>query len=257
MDMREPAVTHPRAMLAAGCVLLAMAAAFAAVMRTDSQHPPTARVDQAWLDFVSKTRSPSLTTAFKELSLVGGPIGGTVIVAVVCVALLVLRRWRTALYLALAEAAGSACSQLVKHAVLRHRPPHPLVTADLGSFPSGHVITTCGVGLALAVAFTRPGRGGCRRYWLAAVATATALMIFCRTYLAAHWLSDTAEGLLIGAGVGLILWSIFDPPLARERHRPAWAMRGAGAGESLRADTGGSGGNRVRRDGGGGVRTGG
>src|SRR5215472_17348437 len=169
MDMREPAVTHPRAMLAAGCVLLAMAAAFAAVMRADSQHPPTARVDQAWLDFVSKTRSPSLTTAFKELSLVGGLIGGTVIVAVVCVALLVLRRWRTALYLALADAAGSECSQLVKHAVLRHRPPHPLVTADLGSFPSGHVITTCGVGLALAVAFTRPGRGGCRRYALAAV----------------------------------------------------------------------------------------
>lgn len=108
------------------------------------------------------------------LSLIGGPVGGTIIVAVLRLALLAVRRWRTALYIALAEAAGSACSQLIKHVVLRHQPPHPLVTADLGSFPSGRVITTLGVGLALMVAFTRPG---CyRRYALAAVAAATAPM---------------------------------------------------------------------------------
>jgi membrane-associated phospholipid phosphatase len=138
-------------------------------------------------------------------------------VAVLCALLLVSGRWRTALYIALAEASGSACSQLVKHVVLRHRPPHPLVTADLGSFPSGHVITTLGVGLALTVAFTRPGH---RRYPLAAVAAATAVMMFGRTYLAAHWLSDTLESLVIAAGLGLILWWIFDPVLDHDRGRP-------------------------------------
>jgi len=170
-------------MLVAGILLLACAAAFAGVMRADLAHPPVAELDHAWLSVVAGTRAAALTDLFKLLSVVGGPIGGTIIVAVLCALLLVVRRWRTALYIALAEASGSACSQLVKHAVLRHRPPHPLVTADLGSFPSGHVITTLAVGLALTVAFTGPGH---RRYPLATAAAATALMMFGRTYLAAH-----------------------------------------------------------------------
>jgi membrane-associated phospholipid phosphatase len=213
-------------MLVAGIVLLACAAAFAGVMRADLAHPPVAGLDHDWLSLVAGTRTGALTDLFKALSLVGGPVGATIIVAVLCVLLLVVGRWRTALYIALAEASGSACSQLVKHAVLRHRPPHPLVTADLGSFPSGHVITTLGVGLALTVAFTRPGH---RRYPLAVVAAATALMMFGRTYLAAHWLTDTVESLPLAAGLGLILWWTFDPLLDHDRDRPLRPARMAGA----------------------------
>jgi membrane-associated phospholipid phosphatase len=204
-------------MLVAACCLLLAAAAFAGVMRADSARPPVTGLDQAWLSAVAQTRDVGLTGLFKVLSLIGGPVGGTVIVAVICLALLAVRRWRTALYITLAEAAGSGCSQLIKHVVLRHRPPHPLVTADLGSFPSGHVITTLGVGLALAVAFTRPGH---RRWALAGVAAATVLMMYCRTYLAAHWLTDTVEGALVGGGIGLLLWWIFEPLLAGDRGRP-------------------------------------
>ncbi len=211
--------------LVAACCLLLAAAAFAGVMRADSARPPVTGLDQAWLSVVARTRDAGLTGLFKVLSLIGGPVGGTAIAAVICLVLLALRRWRTALYIALAEAAGSGCSQLIKHIVLRHRPPHPLVTADLGSFPSGHVITTLGVGLALAVAFARPGH---RRWALAGVTAATALMMFCRTYLAAHWLSDTVEGALVGSGVGLLLWWIFTPALARDRGRPFRLPRPAG-----------------------------
>jgi membrane-associated phospholipid phosphatase len=205
------------ALVAAG-ILLLTAAAFAGVMRAERARPPVTGLDQAWLSAVVRTRAAGLTDFFKVLSVIGGPVGGTVIVAVICLALLAVRRWRTALYIALAEAAGSGCSQLIKHVVLRHRPPRPLVTADLGSFPSGHVITTLGVGLALAFAFTRPGRP--RRRALAGVAAATALMMYCRTYLAAHWLTDTVEGALAGGGIGLLLWWIFTPALARDRGRP-------------------------------------
>jgi membrane-associated phospholipid phosphatase len=42
-------------------------------------------------------------------------------------------------------------------------------------------------------------------------------MTYCRTCLAAHWLSDTVEGALVGGGVGLLLWWIFEPLPARER----------------------------------------
>lgn len=209
--------------LAAGLVLLAVAAAFAGFMREDSASVPVAAMDHGWLWLMARTRSSPLTGLLKVLSLIGGPDGATVIVAVSCAVLLVVRRWRTALYIALAEACGSACSQLVKHVVMRHRPPHPLVSADLGSFPSGHVITTVGVGLALTLAFARPGH---RRYPLAAVAAAGALMMFCRTYLAAHWLSDTMESLPIASGLALVLWWIFGPWLADDRGQPLRRLGG-------------------------------
>jgi len=223
-------------MLAMAVCLLLTAAAFAGVMRADSRHPPLSGLDQAWLSAVAHTRTASLTGLFKVLSLIGGPVGGTVIVTAICLVLLAVGRWRTALYIGLAEATGSGCSQLIKHVVLRHRPPHPLVTADLGSFPSGHVITTLGVGLALALAFTRPGH---RKYALAGVAAATTLMMYCRTYLAAHWLTDTLEGVLVGGGLGLLLWWIFERQLTRDRGQP---IRFVLLGNPL-----GGGGNRPRR----------
>lgn len=217
-----PAGRRVLPVLGAGLALLAVAAAFAGFMREDSAYRPVARMDQAWLSLMTRSRSVPLTDLFKVLSFIGGPDGATMIVAVLCAALLVMRSWRTALYIALAEASGSACSQLVKHVVMRHRPPHPLVSADLGSFPSGHVITTVGVGLALTLACVRPGH---RRYPLLAVAAAGALMMVCRTYLAAHWLSDTLESLPIAAGLGLVLWWIFGPGVARERGQPVRLSR--------------------------------
>lgn len=213
----QPQAVRRLPMLVAGCCMLLLAAAAAGVMRAQLPHPSVGGLDQAWLSLVVRTRSAGLTDLFKVLSLIGGPVGGTIIVAAGCLALLAVRRWWTAFYIALAEAAGSACSQLIKHVVLRHRPSHPLVTVDLGSFPSGHVITTLGVGLALTVAFTRPGH---RRYALTAVAAATALMMYCRTYLAAHWLSDTIESVLAGGGLGLILWRAFEPGLTHDRGKP-------------------------------------
>jgi membrane-associated phospholipid phosphatase len=221
-----PAPRRPAVVLAAGLALLAVAAAFAAVMRADRARPPVLGLDTGWLSLVRGTRSAPVTDVFKVLSLIGGPYGATIIVCVLCAGLLLIARWRTVIYLGLAEALGSTCSDLVKHFVLRHRPPHPLVAANIGSFPSGHVITTVGVGLALTFAFSRPGH---RRAALCVVAAAGLLMIFCRTYLAAHWLSDTLESLPVAIGLGLVLWWAFGPLLERDRERPvrrpAWFPR--------------------------------
>ena len=51
------------------------------------------------------------------------------------------------------------------------------------------------VGLALTIVLARPGR---RALALAAVAAAALTMMVCRTYLRAHWLTDTFESLLVG-----------------------------------------------------------
>jgi membrane-associated phospholipid phosphatase len=204
------------AVLAAGLALLVVAAGFAIVIRADRARLVMG-MDEGWLSLVRHCRSAPVTDGFKILSLIGGPVGATILVCLLGAGLLLIARWRTVIYLGLAEALGSACSDLIKHYVYRHRPPHPLVVADIGSFPSGHVITTIGVGIALTVILTRPGR---RRWALVAVAAAGLLMMFGRTYLAAHWLSDTLESLPVAIGVGLVLWWAFGPLLARDRDRP-------------------------------------
>ncbi len=207
-------------MLAAGVVLLAAAAAFAAVMADQGSEPArnpdpfTARLDRWWLSVVTPWQARPLTRAGEVLSYLAGPWGGTVVVAILVVLLLWRRRIWTAVFLALAEAFGSGSSQLIKHLVGRPRPPHPLVPADFGSFPSGHVITTTVVGLALVAALSRPGR---RALPLTGVAIAAALMICCRTYLRAHWLSDTFESVLVASGIALVLWYLFTPALRREQ----------------------------------------
>jgi membrane-associated phospholipid phosphatase len=45
------------------------------------------------------------------------------------------------------------------------------------------------------------------------------LMMWSRTYLHAHWLSDTVGGALIGAGTALLVAAAFAVPMAREREK--------------------------------------
>ena len=52
------------------------------------------------------------------------------------------------------------------------------------------------------------------------MAVATALIMCCRTYLRAHWLTDTFEGVLVASGIALVLWWFLTPLLARDRGKP-------------------------------------
>jgi hypothetical protein len=51
------------------------------------------------------------------------------------------------------------------------------------------------------------------------------LMMLSRTYLGAHWISDTIGGVLVGAGIAVIIWAPFANKLYREHrmpHPPIW-----------------------------------
>jgi len=45
----------------------------------------------------------------------------------------------------------------------------------------------------------------------------TAVMMISRTYLGAHWLSDTIGGLLLGIGVAIMVWAPLAAKLDGER----------------------------------------
>ncbi len=200
-----------------GIVLLGLGAALAAVIAARPVRPPFQGLDQAWLSAIKHTRDPALTELAKILSLIGGPAGTAVIAAAAALYLWIARQRRVAaIFLITTLLLRAGVSDLVKHLVERPRPAGALVAADFGSFPSGHVMATLALGVALTVVLARPGR---RRWPAAAVAVATLVMIWCRTYLGAHWLTDTIGSVLLADGLSLVAWWIAAVRLEREACR--------------------------------------
>jgi undecaprenyl-diphosphatase len=142
----------------------------------------------------------------------GGIIGVVIVPVVIIVAFLIARRPWAAVFFTVAILASSALVQVLKNLVGRSRPEDILVVSDYGSFPSGHTANAATMAVVFGLVFGR--------LWIwAAGILYTAMMAFSRTYLGAHWLSDTIGGILIGAGVAVIVWAPFASRLEQERER--------------------------------------
>lgn len=160
-------------------------------------------------DFVN-IRSTVLTVPALAMNFIGGgwfgvfvvPLGGALVF------FLRKRRW-AAFYFIAASAASAGVVQLLKVTFGRARPTEILITADVGSFPSGHVANAATLAVVLFILLQR------RWVWIVGVIY-TILMILSRTYLGAHWLSDTIGGALIGIGVAVILWAPFARKISAE-----------------------------------------
>lgn len=168
--------------------------------------------DVEWMDEILENRSIWWDIPALLMDWLGGGLMGVLVVPLAIVGVLcILKRFWSALYFAIAAAASAGIVQLLKGLLDRPRPEDIMVLSDAGSFPSGHVANAATIAVTLGIIFSR--------VWVwAAGAAYTVLMLLSRTYLGAHWLSDTLGGLLIGAGVAVIAWAPFALRLHRERH---------------------------------------
>jgi membrane-associated phospholipid phosphatase len=169
--------------------------------------------DTEWMDEIVEHRSPVWEIPSLAMNYLGGGVIGVFIVPIaIIVGLCLFRRFWAALYFAAATILSAGLVQLLTGLFGRARPEEILVHADFGSFPSGHVANATTMAVVLAIVLRRGW------VWIAGVVYVV-LMLLSRTYLGAHWLSDTFGGLLLGAGVAVIVWAPIANRLYRENER--------------------------------------
>ncbi|MET0726367.1 MAG: phosphatase PAP2 family protein [Leifsonia sp.] len=218
-------VRRPAGLLIAGVATLAVFWLFALHVATNPEHPFTQAMDDAWRRLVGSDHGPETGILPMFFQYLGEGPGAILLVLVVPIALIIVRRWRSALFFFTANIAVSlVVSQLTKNLVHRPRPAEdlenglfgPLFSVDHGSLPSGHSVT---VGFVIVgVAALLPA--GKRAIWWIVAALLAVGIVWQRTLINAHWLSDTIVGVAAGAAGTLILWWAFHPLLAKDYGRP-------------------------------------
>lgn len=169
-------------------------------------------IDQAWDDAMSALANPVGVIVAWVPAIVGGTIGMIVIGVATTIVFLVVRRPWDALNVAAAIALVVLIGAPLAAVIARSRPADSLAETVATSFPSGHtaVATTIAVTLALIL----------RRRWVWVVGAAwVVLMMWSRTYLHAHWLSDVVAGFLEGVAVATLVWALVEVWRVRRAQR--------------------------------------
>ncbi|MEJ1154522.1 phosphatase PAP2 family protein [Microbacterium marmarense] len=132
-------------------------------------------------------------------AIVGGTVGMICVGAVAVAAFLWRKRRWDAANVAIALVVVVAIGAPMAAVIARMRPADSLAESVATSFPSGHtaVATTFAITLALLL----------RRWYIWALGTLwVVVMMWSRTYLYAHWLSDVVAGFLEGVAVATLVW---------------------------------------------------
>lgn len=229
---RQP---RTRGLLITSLVLLAVVGAQAVAVTSAPNSPWTQGVDDAWRSAVgvghdSGAYTWALPMFFQQLGQLPGVVA---LFLLLPIALFIVGRWRSALFvMAVQFAAPGLVSQLLKNTVNRPRPAAdeaaglfgPLFTVDHGSFPSGHAVSAGA--LAVILVALKPAATKVARISVLVIGALLTLgMIWQRTLINAHWLSDTIAGVFAGVGVAMLLWWAFEPWLRRDRWRRPWFLK--------------------------------
>jgi undecaprenyl-diphosphatase len=152
-------------------------------------------------------------------------LGGWVVLALLTLAsvgyLLLQRKLRHALFLAVAVIGAALLSLLLKDVFARPRPelvPH-LVVVSSSSFPSGHSMLSTSVYLTLGAMLARLQSSSLVKAYLQLWALLLATLVgISRVYLGVHWPTDVLAGWAAGAAWATLCWVIarvLDPARSR------------------------------------------
>ncbi|MFG6491043.1 phosphatase PAP2 family protein [Microbacterium sp. P03] len=216
-DARRPIALTVGVAAAVGFVVLRIVVGLAS-------HNPLV-VDVWWHENMLST----LTEAGVVVAWVPGIVGGTAGMIVIGLILIGLFLWRRrpwdAATLAAAMVVVVAIGAPLAAVIARVRPADSLAEKVATSFPSGHtaVATTVAVILGLIL----------RRWYIWVIGVLwVVFMMWSRTYLQAHWLSDVTAGLLEGIAVGTLVWCAMEAVRDRRAVRALAAEPTAAAARS-------------------------
>jgi membrane-associated phospholipid phosphatase len=184
--------------IVSGSIAIVLALALGAIIAIRGNLPFEG--DTEWMEEILEHRSPYWEVPSLLMNFLGGGWFAFALPAAIIVLLCVRREFWAALFLGLSSIASALVVQLFKSIFGRPRPEDMLVVSDFGSFPSGHAANAATLAVCLGLIVWRAW------VWVAGVAYVV-LMMLSRTYLGAHWITDTIGGALIGAAVVLIVWA--------------------------------------------------
>jgi undecaprenyl-diphosphatase len=197
----EEFLKQPRRALVAGVALIALVLLIGLAIPSG---PLT--IDQRWSQWMQDSQSATLHHVALVFNYLGRGLARALSLIAIGLILILAKRWQALLAFAATEALTPLASNLCKHLVGRPRPANAMLHASGSSFPSGHAAYAGATALALVFLFTHPGRR--RLFWWPLAVLAIAGMVWSRTYLQVHWLSDAVSGALLGIGITLTSFAV-------------------------------------------------
>jgi len=191
---------HPLAMRVAGALWILSALLFLA-LAVPALADRVQSVDDAihrWV--VSAEWDPAVYVA-KALGFIGSAWVTSPLMVGIAAWLVWRRRWEALATWVSAMAISQVLIGPMKNLYERARPTLSLVETTGWSFPSGHAVAGATIAIAAVIVLVAAGP---KRRNLELLAAAFALvMAISRVYLRAHWLSDAAAGLALGAAIAI------------------------------------------------------
>ncbi|MGU3496628.1 phosphatase PAP2 family protein [Xanthobacteraceae bacterium A53D] len=152
-----------------------------------------------------------LQESMRDLTALGGMTLLTLITLAVIIFLVMVRKYHTAVLVAVAVAGGAVLSTVLKWGFDRPRPdlvPHGMEVYTQ-SFPSGHSMMSAVVYLTLGAVLARTqSRMRVKTFLISLAVIITIVVGISRLYLGVHWPTDVLGGWTLGAAWAALCWLV-------------------------------------------------